>query len=103
LFMSSGGLKREEKEKMKFLSDLLPGDRGVVVRVEGDPGLKAKVLALGLVPGTELRIERRAPLNDPISVRVRGFELSLRRSEAEIVKVRDLPTGCAGCGCCGGC
>ncbi len=93
-----------ERGALRPLSDLAPGDRGIVARVEGDPELKRKVLALGLVPGTELRVERRAPLSDPIAVRVRGFELSLRLSEAAGVQVRETRLGgCDGrCGCCGG-
>lgn len=54
---------------------------------------------MGLVPGTEIRVERKAPLNDPVSVWFRGYELSLRVDEANAVFVR--PKGCAGCG--GGC
>ncbi|MBL3592138.1 MAG: ferrous iron transport protein A [Synergistaceae bacterium] len=88
------------REKERNLKELEVGEKAIVVRVEGEPSLKGRVLAMGLVPGTELRMERKAPLADPLTVHYRGIELSLRRDEAERVIVR---RGCAGCARCGGC
>lgn len=82
------------------LSALGPGKRAVVVAVEGGAALRRKVLDLGLVPGTELRVEKVAPLGDPVTVVFRGFELTLRKDEAAAVQV--APVSCTGCGCCGG-
>lgn len=83
----------------KALSSLAVGEGGVVSKIGGDGGLKRRILEMGLVPGTEVRVERKAPLNDPVSVWFRGYELSLRVDEADAVFIR--PKGCAGCG--GGC
>lgn len=83
----------------KRLSTLSVGESGVVARIEGDGSLKRRILDMGLVPGTLVRIERKAPLNDPVSIWFRGYELSLRVEEANAVLLR--PTGCAGCA--GGC
>lgn len=80
------------------LAELTRGDSGVVLRVVGDPGLKKKVLDMGLVPGTPFRVERKGPLNDPVGVRFRGFELSLRLVEAQVVQVQKNCAGCVG-GC----
>ena len=89
------------------LDELEPGRKARVVRVEGDAALRHRIMDMGLVPGTEVRLERSAPLADPISFRVRGFELSLRRSEAAVVRIDVRRSGgCASCGggCgCGGC
>lgn len=84
--------------KGKTLDELSRGESGVVLRVEGDPGLKKKVLGMGLVPGTPFRLERKGPLNDPIGVRFRGFELSLRLVEAQAIQVRKNCAGCVGGG-----
>ncbi|MGI6783577.1 MAG: FeoA family protein [Aminivibrio sp.] len=83
----------------KTLSSLAVGEGGIVSKIEGDGSLKKRILEMGLVPGTEVRIERKAPLNDPVSVWFRGYELSLRVDEADAVFIR--PKGCAGCS--GGC
>lgn len=69
-----------------------------VVEISGPDELKRKVLDMGLVPGTVLILQHKAPLNDPISIRLRGYELSLRKSEADAVIVRS--TGCSGCSMC---
>lgn len=82
----------------KPLDALKPGDSGIVLNVEGVPELKKKVLEMGLVPGTFFKVERKGPLNDPIGVRFRGFELSLRLVEAKVVKVQKNCGSCAG-GC----
>ena len=88
------------------LDELEPGRKARVVRVGGDAALRRRIMDMGLVPGTEVRLERSAPLADPISFRVRGFELSLRRSEAAAVRItvaHDCGScgGCCGCGRCG--
>jgi ferrous iron transport protein A len=83
----------------KVLSALSVGEGGVVSKIGGEGGLKRRILEMGLVPGTEIRVERKAPFNDPVSVWFRGYELSLRVDEADAVFVR--PKGCAGCS--GGC
>ena len=81
------------------LDELDPGEMGVVVRVEGDPSLRKRVLDMGLVPGTPLVVERKAPFNDPVSVRFRGYELGLRCAEARSVLVRRLSMApCSHCG-----
>lgn len=79
------------------LCDVAKGRRVRVIKVTGEPGLKRRVLDMGLVPGTVVSVERKAPLNDPISVLFRGYELSLRLSEAETVVVK--PAGIESCSC----
>ena len=75
-----------------FLSDppragLLPGERALVRRVHGAPDFSRRMSELGLVPGTEVRMVRRAPFGDPIEFVVRGTHFSIRRAEAEGIRV----------------
>ena len=72
---------------MKKLSELVPGDRGRVVKVEGDADAARRLMELGLMRGTTVEVIRLAPLGDPLEVRVRGFMLTLRRAEAEHIEV----------------
>ena len=70
------------------LSSLAPGSECTVVRVELDGGRERRLLDLGFLPGTPVRVVRRAPLGEPISYALRGFEICLRRSESARVWVR---------------
>lgn len=67
------------------LNELKPGQSGRVQRIEGQGGVRQRLQEMGLVRGTEVRFVRKAPLGDPIEVRVRGYHLSLRKQEAEAV------------------
>ena len=69
------------------LSELEPGERGKVMEVGGDADAVRRLMDLGLIRGTTLELVRRAPLGDPLEVRLRGFMLTLRRSEAEHITV----------------
>ncbi len=69
------------------LDRLVPGERGVIARLGGDPAVARRLMELGLVPGTEVEMVRRAPLGDPIELAVRGVHLSLRRTEAGHIHV----------------
>ena len=69
------------------LAGLLPGERAIVRRVHGAPDFSRRMSELGLVPGTEVRMVRRAPFGDPIEFVVRGTHFSIRRAEAEGIRV----------------
>jgi Fe2+ transport system protein FeoA len=69
------------------LAGLLPGERAIVRRVHGAPDFARRMSELGLVPGTEIRLIRRAPFGDPIEFVVRGSHFSIRRDEAEGIRV----------------
>ncbi|MGC9019499.1 MAG: FeoA family protein [Candidatus Bipolaricaulaceae bacterium] len=74
-------------EGLKRLSQLSPGERGRVVRIEGEGPLGERLAAMGITVGVEVEVVRRAPLGDPLDLRVRGYRLSLRKREAEIIYV----------------
>ena len=71
----------------RALAELAPGDRGRVVSVAGDAAAARRLMDLGLIRGTTIEVVRRAPLGDPMEVKLRGFMLTLRRTEAEHITV----------------
>jgi ferrous iron transport protein A len=72
------------------LDRLEPGSLGRIVRLEGAGPVHRRLMELGLVPGTEVRVVRRAPLGDPIELEVRGVRLALRRTEARTIHVERI-------------
>ncbi|MBK8174970.1 MAG: ferrous iron transport protein A [Rhodospirillales bacterium] len=73
------------------LGDLTVGERGKVVGLErGDRSYREKLLSMGLTPGTEFSIVRQAPLGDPVEINVRGYAVSLRKGEAQLLRVERL-------------
>ncbi len=72
------------------LWDLAPGDRATIRGFDaGASGYRARLLAMGLLPGTMIEVVRVAPLGDPVELRVRGYELTLRRGEAAVLELED--------------
>jgi ferrous iron transport protein A len=69
------------------LDTLAVGNRARVSSIEGERRLRRRLLELGLVPGTEVRVLRRAPLGDPLELHVRGGRLSLRKADAARIAV----------------
>ncbi|MEQ9714035.1 MAG: FeoA family protein [Candidatus Asgardarchaeia archaeon] len=76
---------------LKKLSELKVGETGKVVKIQGDVSLKRKLLDMGITSRTKIKAVRTAPLKDPIDFEVKGYQLSLRRIEAEnvIVELED--------------
>jgi ferrous iron transport protein A len=71
----------------RALDDLGPGESCVIVSIDGDSHTARRLMELGLVPGTTVEVVRRAPMGDPVELRVRRTHLSIRRSEAGRVHV----------------
>ena len=72
---------------MKTLKDVAVGDSAIVKRLSGEGALKRRIMDMGVTKGVEIFVRRVAPLGDPIEVTVRGYELSLRKAEAENILV----------------
>ena len=72
---------------MKTLREAKVGDSVKVVRLHGEGALKRRIMDMGLTKGVEIHIRKVAPLGDPIEVTVRGYELSLRKADAEMIEV----------------
>jgi len=73
------------------LSAMPPGEFGHVLGLCPDCDVRAHLLELGFTPGTEVTMVRVAPLGDPLTVRLRGYQLSLRRREADAILMRRCP------------
>jgi ferrous iron transport protein A len=71
------------------LSELRTGEEARVARIEGADDISQRLLEMGLTPGTHVRLLGFAPLGDPLELELRGYRLSLRRSEAARVEVED--------------
>ena len=72
---------------MKTLKDVAVGDKAIVKRLSGEGALKRRIMDMGVTKGVEVLVRRVAPFGDPIEVTVRGYELSLRKAEAENILV----------------
>jgi ferrous iron transport protein A len=72
---------------VRTLAELAPGDRGTVQKVAGDAEAARRLMEMGLMRGITVEVVRRAPMGDPLEVKVRGFMLTLRRAEAEHIEV----------------
>jgi len=73
---------------MKTLRDAKIGETVKVVKLHGEGAVKRRIMDMGITKGTEIFVRKVAPLGDPIEVTVRGYELSLRKADAEMIQVR---------------
>ena len=71
------------------LDELKPGQSGIILTVGGDGPLRCRLLDMGLIPRTKVTLQKRAPMGDPIEIRVRGYELTLRVDDAKKIEVRE--------------
>ena len=72
---------------MKTLKDAAIGETVAVKRIHGEGALKRRIMDMGITRGVEVYVRKVAPLGDPIEVTVRGYELSLRKADAEMIEV----------------
>lgn len=73
---------------MKTLRDVRIGETAVIERLHGEGALKRRLLDMGLTRGTEVYVRKVAPLGDPLELTVRGYELSVRKGDAEQIEMR---------------
>ena len=72
---------------MKTLKQSKIGDTVRVVKLHGDGAVKRRIMDMGITKGVEVHIRKVAPLGDPVEVTVRGYELSIRKADAEMIEV----------------
>ena len=72
---------------MKSLKDIKVNDTVKVVKLHGEGAVKRRIMDMGLTKGTQVYVRKVAPLGDPIEVTVRGYELSIRKDDAQMVEV----------------
>ena len=90
LAFSSGNDFRGKAETMT-LNELKIGSSAVITAVGGDGALRCRLLDMGLIPRTRVTLQKVAPMGDPIEIRVRGYELTLRVEEAKKIEVKGVP------------
>ena len=74
---------------MRTLRDVQIGEKAVITKLHGEGALKRRIMDLGLTKGTEVYVRKVAPLGDPVELTVRGYELSVRKADAELIEVAD--------------
>ena len=72
---------------MKTLKEVNIGESAIIKRLHGEGALKRRIMDMGLTKGTEVYVRKVAPLGDPMELTVRGYELSVRKSDAENIEV----------------
>ncbi len=72
---------------MKTLKDVAIGQNCKIVKLHGEGALKRRIMDMGLTKGTEVYVRKVAPLGDPMELTVRGYELSVRKGDAEFIEV----------------
>ena len=72
---------------MKTLKDVKVGENAVVKRLHGEGPVKRRIMDMGITKGVALHVRKVAPLGDPMELNVRGYELSVRKADAEMIEV----------------
>ncbi|MBE5731585.1 MAG: ferrous iron transport protein A [Clostridiales bacterium] len=74
---------------MKTLRDIPVGGSATVVKIHGEGATKRRIMDMGITKGTKVSVRKVAPLGDPIQLTVRGYELSIRKADAELIDVEE--------------
>ena len=72
---------------MKTLKEVKVGEKATIRKLNGEGAVKRRIMDMGLTKGTEIYVRKVAPLGDPIELTVRGYELSLRKADADLIEV----------------
>jgi len=72
---------------MKTLKDSKTGETLTVKKLHGEGAIKRRIMDMGLTKGTQITVRKVAPLGDPVEINVRGYELTLRKEDAEMIEV----------------
>ena len=72
---------------MKTLRDVPIGETAKVVKLHGEGAVRRRIMDMGITRGTDIFVRKVAPLGDPIEINVRGYELSLRKADAEMIEI----------------
>lgn len=72
---------------MKTLKDIKPNESASVVKLHGEGAVKRRIMDMGITKGCQVFVRKVAPLGDPIEVTVRGYELSIRKADAEMIEI----------------
>ncbi|MDR1263659.1 MAG: ferrous iron transport protein A [Oscillospiraceae bacterium] len=75
---------------MLTLREIKPGDSVTVAKINGAGPTKRRIMEMGVTKGVDIHVRKVAPLGDPVEITVRGYELSLRKSDAELIDVHPV-------------
>ena len=79
--------RRTEVKNMKTLRETKIGGTARVIKIHGEGAIRRRIMDMGITRGVEIKVTKVAPLGDPLEVTVRGYELSLRKSDAAMIEV----------------
>lgn len=85
-YIRQGGL-RKDKANMRTLKDVKVGDTATVVKLHGEGPVRRRIMDMGITKRVEIYVRKVAPLGDPMELTVRGYELTLRKADAEMIEV----------------
>lgn len=72
---------------METLKDIKCGNSAVVVKLHGEGAIRRRIMDMGITKGTQVVVVKEAPLGDPIALKVRGYDLSIRKADAKMIEV----------------
>jgi ferrous iron transport protein A len=75
---------------MQTLREVKPGETVKVAKIGGEGAIKRRIQEMGVTKGAEIHVRKLAPLGDPIEVTIRGYELSLRKADAQLIEVEEM-------------
>ncbi len=79
----------KEENTVKTLKDAKIGETVKVVKLHGEGAIKRRIMDMGITRGVEIYVRKVAPLGDPVEITVRGYELSLRKADAQMVEIEE--------------
>ena len=88
LSVCSGIIFQVERGRRMTLKDVNVGGKATVLKLTGTGAIRRRIMDMGITKGVEINVVRLAPLGDPIEIAVRGYELSIRKSDAEMIEVQ---------------
>lgn len=74
---------------MKTLRDVSVGETVTVAKLNGEGAVKRRIMDMGITKGVEIYVRKIAPLGDPVEITVRGYELSVRKADAEMIQIKE--------------
>ncbi len=74
---------------MKTLKDVKVGEKAIIKKLYGEGAIKRRIMDMGITKRTEIYVRKVAPLGDPMEITVRGYELTLRKADAEMIEVEE--------------
>ena len=81
--------KQLRRKKVRTLRDAKVGETVKVAKLSGEGAVKRRIMDMGITKGSEIYVRKVAPLGDPVEINIRGYELSVRKADAEMVQLAD--------------